>query len=157
VSLNLTNPQLPPAATHVLSKWVATHPEYFLNGFKSGQLVDQNVRLDREGVFVSDRKVADVQDLLDADARPDVAQIVIRRKGRGFWGHLGMLGGYFVGAMAGGYIAGFGCQAVSERSRCDSGAFMTGVMVGGVTGAVHGFRASNRVTEEVLYQAPTKD
>jgi len=119
--------------------------------FQSGQFVDRAVRLGRDGVFVSDQKVADLQDVVEIEARSEVAQIMTRRKGRGIWGRLGVLGGYLVGAMAGGYIAGFACQAAAGRDRCDTGAFLTGGLIGGIVGGVHGFRASTRETEEVLY------
>jgi hypothetical protein len=98
--------------------------------------------------------VADLQQLIETSARQDVAEIKTRQKGRGFWGHLGPLGGYFVGAMAGGYIAGFACQAAAGRDRCDTGASLTGMLVGGIGGGIYGFRAADRETESVIYRAP---
>lgn len=151
ITLNLTTSPLPSEATRTLSTLAATHPEYFVDMFQSGQFVDRVVRLGRDGVFMSGQKLADLRDVVEIEARSDVAQIMTRRKGRGFWGHLGVLGGYFVGAMAGGFIAGFACQATAGRGRCDTGAFLTGGLIGGIAGGVHGFRASIRETEEVVY------
>lgn len=108
------------------------------------------VRLTSEGVFVADRKVADLQSLVETRARQDVAEIRTRKKGRGFWGRLGPLGGDFVGAMSGGYAAGYVCKAI-ERTSCD-GAFLGGVVVGGLAGGVYGFHAAGRETEDIIYR-----
>ena len=87
-------------------------------------------------------------------ARTNIAAITIRRKGRGFWGHLGPLGGYFLGGLAGGYSAGLVCQAAAGRDRCDTGAFLTGMLGGGIAGGTAGFHAARRETEDVVYRAP---
>ena len=130
----------------------STHPEYFLAAQKGGRFVlEKNVRMGPDGVFVADRKVADLQDVVETGARKDVAEIKTRQKGRGVWGHLGPLGGYFVGAMAGGTVARLACQAAAGRDRCDTGAFLTGMLVGGIAGAANGFRTANRKTEDVIY------
>jgi hypothetical protein len=84
-------------------------------------------------------------------ARNDVAEIKTLKKGRGVWGHLGPLGGYFVGALSGGYAVGLTCQAVQGRDRCDSGAFLLGALMGGITGGLYGTSAARRETEEVIY------
>jgi hypothetical protein len=86
--------------------------------------------------------------------RTDVSAIATRKKGRGFWGHLGPLGGYFVGGLAGGYSAGLVCQAAARRDRCDTGAFLTGMLGGGIAGGTAGLHAARRETEVVVYRAP---
>jgi hypothetical protein len=148
--LNVTDPTLPRAVTRVLQNLASKHPEYLTRTPMAGQFVDQAVRVGSDGVFVADQKVADLQHVVETNAREEIAEIKIRRKGQGVWGHLGLLGGYFVGAMTGGYVAGFACQAAG----CDTGAFLSGMLVGGIAGGVHGFRASNRETEDVVYRAP---
>jgi hypothetical protein len=84
-------------------------------------------------------------------ARNDVAEIKTLKRGRGVWGHLGPLGGYFVGAFSGGYTVGLACQAVQGRDRCDTGAFLLGALMGGVSGGLYGLSAARRETEEVIY------
>jgi len=150
--LNLTDPTLPPAARRVLLAMTLNQREFFTA--HKGAFVDAEVRVSPDGVFVDNRKVADLQHIIETRARKDVVEMKTRHKGRGVWGHLGPLGGYFVGAMSGGVVAGLACQAVRGRDRCDTGPFLTGALVGGIAGGVYGFRAANRETENVIYYAP---
>ncbi len=152
--LNLTDPTIPAAAARTLRELASRHGEY-LEGAATGRtfLLD-NLRLESARVFVGNRKVADLNDLIETRARQDVAEVATRQKGRGVWGHLGALGGLFAGGMTGGYVAGFACQPAIGRERCDSGAFLAGMLGGGIAGAMHGFRAANRETEDVIYRAP---
>jgi hypothetical protein len=103
------------------------------------------VRVDESSLTLSNGRV------VEQVARNDVAEIKTLKKGRGVWGHLGPLGGYFVGALSGGYAVGLTCQAVQGRDRCDSGAFLLGALMGGISGGLYGFSAAGRETEEVIY------
>ena len=103
------------------------------------------VRVDESSLTLSNGKI------VEQVARNDVAEIKTLKKGRGVWGHLGPLGGYFVGALSGGYAVGLTCQAVQGRDRCDSGAFLQGALMGGISGGLYGFGAAGRETEEVIY------
>ena len=152
--LNLTDPTLPTAAARALREIASQHREYLEGAATGGTFLVDNVRLTSAGVFVGSRKVADLQHIIETRARKDVAEIKTREKGRGVWGHLGPLGGYFVGGMSGGYVAGLACQAAVGRDRCDTGAFLSGMLVGGIAGGAYGFRAAHRETEDVIYHAP---
>ena len=103
------------------------------------------VRIDESSLTLSNGQV------VERVARNDVAEIKTVKKGRGVWGHLGPLGGYFVGALSGGYAVGRTCQAVQGRNQCDSGAFLLGTLMGGISGGLYGFSAARRETEEVIY------
>jgi len=103
------------------------------------------VRVDESSLTLSNGQV------VERVARNDVAEIKTVKKGRGVWGHLGPLGGYFVGALSGGYAVGLACQAVQGRDRCDSGAFLLGALMGGISGGLYGLSAARRETEEVIY------
>jgi len=103
------------------------------------------VRVDESSLTLSNGKV------VERVARNEVAEIKTVRKGRGVWGHLGPLGGYFVGALSGGYAVGLACQAVQGRNRRDSGAFLLGTLMGGISGGLYGLSAARRETEEVIY------
>jgi len=103
------------------------------------------VRVDESSLTLSNGQV------VERVARNDVAEIKTVKKGRGVWGHLGPLGGYFVGALSGGYAVGLACQAVQGRNRCDSGAFLLGTLMGGISGGLYGLSAARRETEEVIY------
>ena len=103
------------------------------------------VRIDESSLTLSNGQVA------ERVARNNVAEIRAVKKGKGVWGHLGPLGGYFVGALSGGYAVGLACQAVQGRDRCDSGAFLLGALMGGISGGLYGLSAARRETEEVIY------
>ena len=103
------------------------------------------VRVDESSLTLSNGQV------VERVARNDVAEIKTVKKGKGVWGHLGPLGGYFVGALSGGYAIGLACQAVQGRDGCDSGAFLLGALMGGISGGLYGFSAARRETEEVIY------
>ena len=87
----------------------------------------------------------------EAFPKAAVTEISVKEKGRGFWGHLGPLGGYFVGALAGGYASGLACNALKQGS-CDTGAFLVGSVVGGLAGGGYGFHAARRETERIIYR-----
>jgi hypothetical protein len=152
--LNLTHPTLPAAASRALREIASQHREYIEGAGKGGVFIEGQLRLTSTGVFMADRKVSDLQDVVDTRARQKVAEIKVRKRGRGVWGHLGPLGGYFVGAMSGGYAAGFACRATVGRSRCDTGSFLAGAVVGGLAGMGYGIHAARRETEDAIYRAP---
>jgi hypothetical protein len=146
---------LPSSAQDALQRLAVEHPERLLAAQRGARFVlNQTVSLGPDGLFVGDRRVAQLGQLTENIARGEVATITRRHKGRGFWGRVGLLGGYFVGALGGGYAAGLTCRAVNGGDRCDTGAFLKGAMVGGFAGASYGFRAARRETEEVIYRAP---
>jgi hypothetical protein len=152
--LNVADPALPHTERGVLHDVASTHPEYFSAAQKGGQFVlENNVHVGPDGVFMADRKVADLAQVVQQYGREDIATIKTRQKGRGVWGHLGPLGGYFVGGMSGGMAAGFACQAAIGLNRCDNGAFLVGMVVGGIAGGVYGLIAANRETEDDIYRA----
>jgi hypothetical protein len=55
---------------------VRLHPEYFPAAEKGGLfLLESNVRIGRDGVFVAHRKVADLMPLIEQIAREDVTEL----------------------------------------------------------------------------------
>jgi hypothetical protein len=151
--LNLADSPLPGPLEETLRSIASEHPEYFARAASDGTVVVGRVRLTKTGIFVGNDRIGDLQRLVETHARPGVSEIARRRRGRGFWGHLGPLGGFFVGGMAGGLVSGVACRAVSGRDRCDTGAFLTGMVGGGVAGATYGGHAARRETEEIVYRA----
>lgn len=149
--LNVTDPALPDRVADSLRKIASEHPEYFDQAARSGTLLFDKVRMSSAGIFLDNAKVAELQRVVEIIAAAEVDEITMLRKGRGFWGHLGPIGGYFVGALAGGFVGGAACQAAAGQSRCDTGGFMVGMVIGGVAGTLYGYGAANRETEEVIY------
>jgi hypothetical protein len=151
-TLNLTDPSVPDEAARELRHVAEQHPEY-LDGARAGRGFKwNNVRVLSDGVFVGDRKVAELQQVLETPSRSEVAEVARLRRGRGFWGHAGLLGGYFVGAMGAVVVMGFACQAI----RCENpdSAGMVALLTGGIAGGAYGAYAARRETEEVVYRKP---
>jgi hypothetical protein len=73
--LNVTDPRLPRAARDVLRALAAHHPSYFAVADKHESFVNGTVRVAPDGVFVADRKVVDLGQVIEHIARADVAGI----------------------------------------------------------------------------------
>jgi hypothetical protein len=161
--LNVADPGLPAATRDVLRGVALRHPGDFPAAQQGRQItLGKGVRMGPDGVFVSDRKVADLRRIVEEIARDDVGEVTTQARGRGIWGHLGSGGGFYVGAMAGGLTGGFGvgltCQAGGGHGDACEGPFLTGAFVGEIAGAIagaaYGYHAEHRQTEVVIYRAP---
>lgn len=88
--LNLTDPSIPAAVTDALAGAAWWHPEYFSASRKSATFeVTKRMRLSAGDVLVDDRKVAELDHLVEHVGRDDVAEVrwVKRATKRGFaWG-----------------------------------------------------------------------
>src|SRR5262245_16759899 len=153
VLLNLTDPQLPAAASRALRRVAAEHAEY-LTAASGNTFFFDGMRLTEDGLYAGSNRIADPQRVVETIARSEVVEVAIERRGRGFWGHIGPLGGFFVGGMAGGFTIGATCQAINGTDRCDSGAFLAGGFYGGIAGGAYGLYAARRRSNEVVYRAP---
>jgi hypothetical protein len=147
--LNLADPTLPAGAREVLRHLAERNPAHFTDAQKGGTfLLDKNVRLISEGVFVADRKVADLGSLVDTVARADIVEIAgVRRRS---W-HV--LEGTLTGAAAGGVI-GWVAGACKPNQFCLQG-LVTLVMagVGAGVGALVGAGIGRR-KGTVIYRVP---
>jgi hypothetical protein len=152
--LNLDDVAMPARTSRALREIASESPQDFQNAASGATFVNGRLRLSSAGVFDGDRKIADLQQVLETRARADIVEVRTRQKGQGFWGHLGPLGGYFVGALAGGYGGGLACKASVSHEHCDTGAVLKGMVVGAVVGTGYGFHAARRVSEDVIYRAP---
>jgi len=148
--LNLTDPALPAAARDVLRDMAANHPGFFPVADKQS-FVNGTVRVAPDGVFVTDRKVADLGQIVEHIPRTDVAEIKALSKSPQHWRR--WLGG-IVGWEAGGLVgAGVAKAAGCEDTGC-SGGVVYGGLGGAVLGAVLGRRADRAATDGVIYRAP---
>ena len=75
IVLNLTDPTLQGTSTRVLRDMAANHPEYFAAVQRAGTFRQDNVRIGRDGLFVADRKIADLDRVVETIARNDVSEI----------------------------------------------------------------------------------
>jgi len=71
--LRRTEPTLPDAVKRVLRKTATDHPDYFLGVQTSGTfLLEKNVSLTPNGVFVAEQKVADIGQVVERILRSDL-------------------------------------------------------------------------------------
>jgi hypothetical protein len=143
VVLNFTDPVLPARLARVLRDLAAQHPEYFAALNKTGGLGQDNVRIGRDGVFVADRRVADLTQVVETITREDVSEI---------WGPVVARGSTF-GAVLGGWL-GFAVGAVPALGGApDEVAWL--LLLGSVAvGGFLGFHWSSHETEGLVYRAP---
>ena len=136
--LNVTGATLPFAARDELRDVVSHHPEY-IAATQQGRafVLGKHVRLEPDGVFVADRKVADLTDVIENIGRSDVVEINTSarersRLGCGFVGYAG----WWLGGMAGGMTGGFIGWEVSNTDGGALGGMALGALVGGTAGGV---------------------
>ncbi len=97
--LNLSAPTLTAVARHALRDIASKHPDYFMSAAQGGTfLLDKNLRLTRDGVFIADQKVADFGQVVETIARTDVVEIApISKHGhKVLWAVLSGVGVYLV-------------------------------------------------------------
>ena len=142
IVLNLSSPALTPASIRVLRAMAAQRPETFLTLRTSGGLVQDDVRVGRDGVFVAARKVGDLEDIVETIARDDVVEIdgpVVAR-------------GSVAGATLGGWL-GFAVGVVPGLGGVEAAAAWP-ILVGSVVlGAYLGHRWSSHTTDDIVYKA----
>jgi hypothetical protein len=147
--LNVDAPALPRAARAVLRDVASTHSQYFSAAQQGGQfLLQKNVRLGPEGVFVADLKVADLSEVVEQYPRDAVAEIETAKIDSNPVGCA--LAGYYGGGIVGGLPGAFVGGAVGR----DTGPALAGMMVGWSIGALYVYRKCRHKPEKVVYQAP---
>jgi hypothetical protein len=142
IALNLTSPALTPASTRVLRAMTAQHPDAFAALGATGALVQDDLRIGRDGVFVGDRQVARFEDIVETIARDDVLEIdgpVVAR-------------GSIAGPTLGGWL-GFAVGVVPGLGGVEAAAAWP-ILVGSVVlGAYLGYRWSSHTTDGIVYKA----
>jgi hypothetical protein len=142
VVLNLNSPALTLAAKRALRDLAVQHPEAFSTSNAAGSFEQNGVRVGREGVFVTGRKVAGFDEVVETIARDDVVEIdgpVVAR-------------GSVAGATLGGWL-GFAVGVVPGLGGVDAGAAWP--IAAGFTGlgAYLGHRWSSHTTDGIIYRA----
>jgi hypothetical protein len=141
--LNLTDPTLPAASTRILRAIVIQHPESFVALDRTGTLAQDNVRIGRDGLFVADRKVADLSQVVETITPNDVSDI---------WGPV-VARGSVLGTILGGWV-GFAVGVIPGLGGAsDEVAWL--VVIGSIAaGSYLGFHWSSHETEGLVYKAP---
>jgi hypothetical protein len=142
VALNLSSPALSQPSIRVFRAMAAQHPEAFLTVGTAGGLVQDDVRVGREGVFVAGRKVADLEEIVVTIPRDDVIEVagpVVAR-------------GSVAGATLGGWL-GFAVGAVPGLGGVEAAAAWPLLVGSVVLGAYLGYRWSSHTTDDIVYKA----
>ncbi len=147
--LNVSNRSLPATTKHALRDAASTHPEYFRNAQgRQTFIVANGVRLGSDGVFVADRKVADLAQVVEQYRRPDISEIASARTDSNPVGCA--LAGYYGGAVVGGMPG----VVIGGAVGGDTGPALRGMLVGWSLGSVYVYRKCRHKPEEILYIAP---
>jgi hypothetical protein len=141
--LNLADATLAGASTRTLRDMASHHPEYFAAMQTGGTFGQDNVRLGRDGVFVANRKVAELGQVVETIARNEISEIrgpVIAR-------------GSVPGAILGGWL-GFAVGVVPALGGAAK-VVAWPVLIGSVAGGGFlGYRWSSHEAEGIIYRAP---
>jgi hypothetical protein len=142
VALNLSSPALPQPSIRLFHAMAAQHPQAFLTVGTTGGLVQDDVRVGREGVFVAGRKVADLEEIVVTIPREDVIEVdgpVVAR-------------GSVAGATLGGWL-GFAVGVVPGLGGVEAAAAWPLLVGSVVLGAYLGYRWSSHTTDDIVYRA----
>jgi hypothetical protein len=149
--LNLTDSSIPVAVTDALAGAAWWHADYFgLARRGSTVRLDKHVRLAPDGVFLDDRKVAELEQVVQLVARDSVAEIrhVHRAIKRGMaWGAL-------IGGLAGIAMTNWHCHGENDAAGCGN---LNGIMV--IFGPAMGLGIGSGIgatfkISTVVYRAP---
>ena len=143
IVLNLTDPTLQGTSTRVLRDMAANHPEYFAAVQRAGTFRQDSVRIGRDGLFVADRRIADLDRVVETIARNDVSEIrgpVVAR-------------GSVVGTVLGGWL-GFAVGVVPGLGGAPEGVAWLLLISSTAFGGFLGFHWSSHETEGIVYRAP---
>jgi hypothetical protein len=143
IALDLAEPTLPARSTRVLRAMAANHPEYFAALEKTGTFAQDNVRVGRDGVFVANRKVADLDQVVETIRQNNISEI---------WGPV-VARGSVLGTVLGGWV-GFAIGVVPGLGGASDGVAWLVLMGSTAAGGYLGFHWTSHETEGLIYKAP---
>ncbi len=109
--------------------------------------MQKNVRLGPAGVFVADRKIADLAEIIEHYTRRDIAEIVIAERDNN------PVGCALVGYYGGGIIGGLPGAVIGGAIGRDTGPALVGMMAGWSIGAVHVYQRCRHKPEKLIYSS----
>jgi hypothetical protein len=142
VVLNVTSPTLSPSSIRTLRSLAAGYPNALASIATSGGLMQDDVRVGADGVFVANRRVAAVEEIVETIARDEVIEIdgpVVAR-------------GSAIGATFGGWI-GFAAGVIPGLGGAPAAAAWPIVIGSVVLGAYLGHRWTSHTTDGIVYKA----
>jgi hypothetical protein len=153
--LNVTDPAIPPAVAGVLIDTAQEHPDYFGKAQQGATFrLNRHVRLAPDGVFLDDRRVVELGQLVEQVERDNVAEISqgARATKRGVkWGSL-------IGTGAGLTIGLLIQIPYCRQHSCDSqGGLITPlitILSGGIGTGLGALIGAGYQTRDLIYRAP---
>src|SRR5262245_46105017 len=138
VVLNLTTPALSSSTARTLRDMAAQHPDHIVPALSTGAFRQGDVTIGRDGVFVSDRKVAELGQILETIPRGDVNEI---------WGPV-IARGSVPGTLIGGWL-GFAVGAVPALGGAPAELGWLIALGSTAAGGYLGFRSSSHETHGI--------
>lgn len=151
--IDLSDAALPRTVESVLRKIAANHPEYFTAARHSGYVLDKNVRLNPDGVFEGDRRLADLEQIVRSIPRPGIVELRLAHAsiapsvGAGFL--IGLGAGFLLGTLN-------DCSGCDDPGLVTLGGTIWGAGLGAAGGLVIGSIKASSPSEAgaVVYRAP---
>lgn len=144
---------LPAGALRALKTLAAQHTEYF-SGARDGNsyVLGDGARIEADGIFVGDQKVAELDSVVATLARADITKIAIKEyRSSAGWVGAATAGGVFAGLLTSAALAYQPCGG----SCSDEIALMWTGMIGFPVAAGYGaYRGTRHEVERVVYVAP---
>jgi hypothetical protein len=154
--LNVEDPARPAAATLALVDTASEHPIYFVLAQQGGTfLLQNNVHLTPEGIFVGEEKVAELEQIVEQIARDRVAEISVLarrvRRATGWGAAIGAGTGFVTGLLSG--------MSYCESRTCDTFppiaiGFIYGILGGGIGSGIGATLGASHKTRDLIYRAP---
>src|SRR5262249_45407382 len=139
---------LPTRAREMIRDVASRHPGYFTAAQRGATfLLDEGVRLTPDGVFIADRKVVDLAQLVERYQRSRVAEIKTAPTTSNPVGCA--LAGYYGGALIGGLPG----ALIGGAAGRDTGPALVGMTVGWSIASVHVYRTCRHKPERDVYRA----
>lgn len=139
---------IPAGALRELKALAARHAEYF-SGARNSTVLGDGARINADGIFVGDQKVAELDAIVTTIARADISKIAIREyRSSAGWVGAATAGGVFAGLLTTFALADQQCGG----SCSDELALMwTGLIGFPVAGGYGAYRATRHEVERVVY------
>jgi hypothetical protein len=137
--LDVSDPAIPPSVGRLLTRTAERHPDYFVEAQRGdGFRLDDDVRLDAEGVSQKGRTLAELARVVATVPRDEVVEVRILQKHIGRHAKRGLVIGATGGAVVGA-ISAASCDARSEPAYCDVGGMAAvGAIMGALVGLEYG-------------------
>jgi hypothetical protein len=151
--LNVDDPAIPSAVRRLLLDIASTHAADLADAPNGHTFIEKSVRVGPDGVFVADRKVGDLAEIVRTIPRASVVEIrgPERTRGSKLGAVIGAAGGFFVGTVSALNLAVKQCGRSCDDERVLIALSLVGLPIGG---GILGYKAFSHPTQDFIYSAP---